>query len=144
MTFLNDGTGVVKMEYSEEETSAVLAESEQERKRLRKLGKVMATVSAYRLKEMKILQAVETLTIWRRLIVTIELQLTIISGLAVPLPLTPEQFTQSLWSELNALRDAISMPEGDRLASSQRAFLNWTRHSELDGCSWTKYSKHDG
>ena len=26
------------------------------------------------------------------------------------LPLTPEQFTQSLWSEVNALKDAISMP----------------------------------
>ena len=27
-----------------------------------------------------------------------------------PLPLTPEQFTQSLWSEVNALNDAISIP----------------------------------
>ena len=53
MTFPNDGTGVVKMKYSEEEISAVLAESEQERKRLRKLGKVMETAAAYRLREMK-------------------------------------------------------------------------------------------
>ena len=66
MTFPNDGTGVVKMEYSEEEISAVLAESEQERKRLRKLGKVMETVAAYRLRKMKNLQAVEKLATWRR------------------------------------------------------------------------------
>ena len=30
-----------------------------------------------------------------------------------PLPLTPEQFTQSLWSEVNALKYAISMPAED-------------------------------
>ena len=27
-----------------------------------------------------------------------------------PLPLTPEQFTQSMWSEMNTLKDAVSMP----------------------------------
>ena len=53
MTIPNDGTCVITMEYSEEEISAVLAESEQERKRLRKLGKVIETVAAYRLKETK-------------------------------------------------------------------------------------------
>ena len=26
------------------------------------------------------------------------------------LPLTPQEFTESLWSEVNALKDAISMP----------------------------------
>ena len=60
------GTGVVKMEYSEKEISTVFAESEQERKCLRKLGKVMETVAAYRLREMKNLQAVEKLATWRR------------------------------------------------------------------------------
>ena len=46
MTFTTDGTCMVKMEHSGEEISAVLAESRQERKRLRKLGKVMETVYA--------------------------------------------------------------------------------------------------
>ena len=53
MTFTTDGNCVIKMEYSNEEMSAVLAKSEQERKRLRKLAKVMETVAVYRLKELK-------------------------------------------------------------------------------------------
>ena len=52
MTFTTNGNCVIKMAYSDEEILAVLAESEQERKRLRKLGKVMETVAAYRLKEL--------------------------------------------------------------------------------------------
>ena len=61
ITFQNYGTCVVKMECSEEEISAVLAVSEQERKRLRKLDKVMETVAAYLLKEIKNFQAREQL-----------------------------------------------------------------------------------
>ena len=61
MTFTTDGNCVIKMEASDEEISAVLAESEQERKSLRKLGKVMETVAAHRLKEMKHFQAIEKL-----------------------------------------------------------------------------------
>ena len=66
MTFPNDGICVIKIKYSTEEISAVLAASEQERKRLRKLGKVMETVAAYRLKELKHFQAMEQLATWRR------------------------------------------------------------------------------
>ena len=32
----------------------------------------------------------------------------------VRLPPTPEEFTTSLWSEVNALKDVISMPARDR------------------------------
>ena len=66
MTFITDGTCVVKMEYSDEEISTVLAESRQARKHLRTLGNVTETLAAYRLKEMKSLQAVEKLATWRR------------------------------------------------------------------------------
>ena len=66
MMFTTDGTCVIKMEYSDEEISAVLAESRQARKHLRKVGKVAETVAAYRLKEMKNLQAAEKLATWRR------------------------------------------------------------------------------
>ena len=52
MTFPT-GSSVIKMEYSEEEISTVLGASEQERKHLRKLGKVMETVAAHRLKELQ-------------------------------------------------------------------------------------------
>ena len=63
MTFLNHGTCVIKMEYSEEEISVVLVESRQARKHMRKLGKVTETVAAHRLREIKNLQAVEKLAI---------------------------------------------------------------------------------
>ena len=66
MTFTTDGNCVIKMAYSDEEILAVLAESEQERKHLRKLSKIMETVAAYRLKELKHFQAMKKLTTWRR------------------------------------------------------------------------------
>ena len=47
------GSSVIKMEYSEGEIFAVLGASEQERKCLRKLGKVMETIAAHRLKELQ-------------------------------------------------------------------------------------------
>ena len=66
MTFPNDSS-VIKMEYSEKEISTVLGASEQERKRLRKLGKVMETVAAYRLKKLQHFQAMEQLATWKRI-----------------------------------------------------------------------------
>ena len=66
MTFPNDGICVIKMEYSEVEISAVLGASEQERKHLRKLDKVMEPVAAYRLKELQHFQAMKKLDTWRR------------------------------------------------------------------------------
>ena len=61
MTFSSDNSMVVKMEYSEDEISAVLAESREARKHLRKLGRVMMTVAAHRQKEVRHLQVVEKL-----------------------------------------------------------------------------------
>ena len=55
------------MEYSEDEISAVLGESEQARKHRPKLAKVTETVAAYRLREIKDLQAREKLATWRRM-----------------------------------------------------------------------------
>ena len=60
-------TGVVKMEYSEEEISAVLGESEQARKHRQKLAKVTETVAAYRLRETKHFKEREQLATWRRI-----------------------------------------------------------------------------
>ena len=116
-------TGVVKMEYSEEEISAVLGESEQARKHRQKLARVTETVAAYRLREMKHLQAVEELATWRRAYGYDRITADDDQWASRPLPLTPEQFTQSLWSELNALRDAISMPEGDRFSPRAKSFI---------------------
>ena len=96
------------MEYSDEEISAV-AEPRHTRKHLRKLGKVTETVAAHRLKEMKNLQAVEKPATWRRAHGYDRIADDDNLWASRPLPLTPEQFTTTLWSELNALKDAISM-----------------------------------
>ena len=68
MTFTTDDNYqyMIKMDYLYEEISAVLTESQQECIRLRKLGKVMETVAAYRLKELNHFQAIEQLATWRK------------------------------------------------------------------------------
>ena len=103
MTFPKDSTCVIKMKYSEEEISAVLAESEQERKRLRKLGKVMETVAAYRLQKMKHFQAMQKLATWRRTYGYDRDD----SWMYGTRPLASEVFTASLWEEVNALKEAL-------------------------------------
>ena len=92
MTFITDGNCVIKMEYSDEKISAVLAESGQERKRLRKLGKVMKTVAAYRLKETKHFQVLKKLATWRRTY-GYDRDDSWVHGTR---PLAPEEFTASL------------------------------------------------
>ena len=116
ITFTNDGTCVSKMECSEEEISAVLAKSEQKQKRLRRLDKVMETAAAYRLKEIKNFQAREQLATWRRVHGYDRNAANNNQWASRPLPLTSKQFTESLWSELNALRDTVSMPEGEEFS----------------------------
>ena len=126
MTFLNDGTCVIKMECSEEEISAALAESRQARKHMRKLAKVTESVAAYRLREMKNFQAVEKLATWRRTDDYDRIEADDNQWASPPLPLTPEQFTQSLWPELNVLRDVISMPERDGFSQRAKSFIKET------------------
>ena len=110
MKFTTDDTCVVKTEYSDEEISAVLAESRLTQNHLQELGKVTETVAAYRLKEMKNLQTVKKLATWRRAHGYDQIADDDNQWASRPLPLTSEQFTASLWSELNALKDAVSMP----------------------------------
>ena len=109
MTFLID---VVKMGFSEDEIFAVLHESEQGRKRRRVLTKVTETVAAYRLREMKDLQARDKLATWRRVNGFDRVADGEDNWFHGPrsLPPTPEEFAANLWSEVNALKDATSMP----------------------------------
>ena len=111
MTFLTD---VVKIRYSEGEIFTVLHESDQDRKRRRVLAKVTETVAAYRLREMKDLQAREKLATWRRMDGFDRLAADDNQWASHSLPPKPQEFTQSLWSELNTLKDAISMPARTR------------------------------
>ena len=108
MTFLTD---VMKMGYSEDEILAVLHESEQDRKRRRVLAKVNETVAAHRLQQMKDLLALEKLATGRRMNGfdrVVDSENNWFHG-SRSLPPTPEEFAASLWSEVNSLKDAISM-----------------------------------
>ena len=107
----------MKKGYSEEEILAVIVESEQDRKSRRVLAKVTETVAAYQLKEMKDLQALEKLATWRRMNSfdrVADVEANWFHG-SRSLPPTPQEFTASLWSDLQELKDAISMPAKTRL-----------------------------
>ena len=105
MTFLTD---MMKKGYSEKEILAVLFESEKDRKRRRMLAIVTETVDAHRLQKMRDLFTFEKLATWRRM-----------NGLdrvadgednwSYELPPISEEFTASLRSDLQELKNAISM-----------------------------------
>ena len=91
--------------YSDEEVNAMLAESREASKHSRKLGKVMEIVANHCLQQLKHFQARGQLTTWRKA-----------HGynrddrwMHGPRPLSPEEITSNLWSEVNALKDANSM-----------------------------------
>ena len=100
-------------------------ESEQDKKRRRVLAKVTETVAAYRLREMKDLQARGKLATWGEMNGFDRVADGEDNWFHGPrsLPHTPEEFDASLWSELNALRHAISMPERDRFSPRAKSFI---------------------
>ena len=106
-TFLTD---MIRKGYTQDEVFAVLFESEQEKECRRILAIVTKTVDALRLKKMKEFLAYEKLATWRRMNGFDRIAADDNQWASRLLPLTPEQFTQSLWSEVNALKGAISMP----------------------------------
>ena len=99
--------------YTQEAVFEVLFESEQDRKRRRMQAIVTEIVDAPRLLKMKDLLALEKLATWRRMNGfdrVVEGEENWFHGHR-SLPLTPEQYTASLRSDLQKLKDAISMPE---------------------------------
>ena len=87
-------------------------EPEQNRKRRRMQAIVTETVDAHRLRKMRDLLAFEKLATWRRMNgfdQVVEGGENWFHG-HCSLPLTPEQYTASLKSELQKLKNAISMP----------------------------------
>ena len=87
---------------------------------MRKLGKVTETVAPYRLREMKNLQAVEKLATWRGTH-GYDRDNSWMHGTR---PLAPEEFTASLWEEVNALKEAISMSGRARPWQKTKTFLD--------------------
>ena len=77
-------TGVDFRKYSDEELTIMLAEAGEASTHARKLGRVMGVVAAHRIKDVKEFLAYQQLATWRR--------------------------ENSLWAEVDALKEAISMP----------------------------------
>ena len=99
-------TGLDFRKYSDEELTAMLVEAVKASKHARKRGRVMGIVAAHRLKQMRTLLMYEELATWRRdngfdRVEDVDHR---------SLPPTPEQYYAGLWLEVNALKDAISMP----------------------------------
>ena len=113
MTFLTD---MMKDEYTEEEILAVLVELEKERKRRRTLVIVTENVDAHRHQKMRDLLAFEKLATWRRMNDFDRVADGEDSWFHGPrlLPPTPEEVTASLRSDLQELKNAISMPAKTR------------------------------
>ena len=113
MTFLTDA---MKKGYSEEEILAVLVESDQDRKRRRMLAIVTETVEAHRLQKMRDLLTSEKLATWRRMNGFDRVADGEDNWFHGPrsLPPTPEEYAADLWSQVNALKNAISMPAKTR------------------------------
>ena len=113
MAFLTD---MMENGYSEKETLDVLFESEQDRKRRRMQAIATETVNAHRLRKMRNLLAFEKLVTWRRMNgfdQVVEGEENWFHGHR-SLPLTPEHYTASLRSELQELKNAVSMPAETR------------------------------
>ena len=113
MTFLTD---TMKKGYTKEEIIAVLFESEQDKKRRRMLAIVTEMVDAHRLQKMRELLAFEKLVTWRRMNGFDRVVDGEDNWFYGPrsLPLTPEEYVADLRCEVNALKNAISMPAETR------------------------------
>ena len=107
-TFITD---MMEKGYTQDEVFAVVFESEREKKRREILAIVTKTVDAHRLKKMRELLAYEKLATFRRM-----------NGFDRDvnrgndwrsLPPTPQEYNTSLRHELQKLKDAISMPNGE-------------------------------
>ena len=123
MTFLTD---MMEKGYSEKETLDVLFESEQDRKRRRMQAIVTETVDAHRLRKLRDLLAFEKLTTWRRMNGfdrVVDGEENWFHGHR-SLPLTPEEYTASLRSDLQELKNAISMPAETRPWQKTMDFVN--------------------
>ena len=100
----------------------MLDEAREASKHSRKLGRVMGIVAAHRLEQMREFLAYQELATWSRMndFVQIVEDGENWSYVHRSLPPTPEQYTASLWSEVNALKNAISMPTEDTVTKPQQ------------------------
>ena len=123
MTFLTD---MMEKGYTQEEIFDVLFESEQDRKRRRMQAIVTKTVDTHRLRKMRDLLAFEKLATWRRMNGfdrAVDGEHNWFDG-PRSLPPTPQEFSASLRSDLQELKNAISMPAETRPWQKTMDFVN--------------------
>ena len=111
-TFLTD---MINKGHTEKEVLDVFFESKQEKERRRILAIVSKTVDALRLKNIREFLAYQQLATWRRMNGFdrgVEGEKSCFNGRR-SLPPTPQEYYAGLWSEVNALKEAISMPAED-------------------------------
>ena len=121
---LSTGSSVIKMKFTEDDVSAMVAKSREACKRLRKLGMLWKTVATHHLKELRHLRAVEKLVTWRRSYGFDRCDARDKLWVHGPLPSTPEQTTTSMWADLSALKQAISMSGKDRSRQRVKSLFN--------------------
>ena len=102
------------MKFTEDDVSAMIAESREACKCLRKLGMLRKTVATHRLKELRHLHAVKKLASWRR------------SYGFDGCDVRDDQWvtTTNMWVAANALKEAISMSGEDRSRQRVESFIN--------------------
>ena len=123
MTFLTD---MMKKEYTQEEIFAILFESEQDRKRRRMQAIVTETIDAHRLQKLRDLLAFKKLATWRRMNGSdrvVDGENNWFHGHR-SLPPTPQEFSASLRSDLQELKNPISMPAETRPWQKTMDFVN--------------------
>ena len=129
-TFLTD---LMKKGYTQDEIFAVIYESERERKRRRMQAIVIETVAAHRLNQLKEFLAYQELATWRRMNGfdrVVESEESCFHGHR-SLPPTPQEYYTGLWSEVNALKAAISMPAEDTMTRPWQKTIDFV--DELKG-----------
>ena len=108
-TFLAE---MIKKGYTEDEVFGVLFESQRDRRRRRLQAIVIEEVAAHNLKKMNELLTYRELVMWRRengFDRVAEGKESCFPGHR-SLPPTPQEYYASLWFEVNALKEATSMP----------------------------------
>ena len=124
---------MVEKGYSQEEIFAVLFESEKDKKRRRMQAIVTETVDSHRLQKMRYLLTFEKLATFRKMNGFDR----VVDGEdnwfhARSLPPTPQEFSASLWSDLQEFKNAILMPAETRPWQKTMDFVDGLKGKLLD------------
>ena len=114
---------IKKMKLTACDVSAMLADSREACKCLRKLGMLSKTIATHRLKELRHLRAIEKLVTWRRSNMFDRCELRDGQWIHGPLPPTPKEKIASMWADVNALKKAILDVRKSKIEAEGREFL---------------------